>query len=286
MAIKDHWITGLARQPLVHKGTTQTPRLVVLHYSVTDTIDEAVRVLNRAGLGYHILIGKDGRAVQTRPLTETAAHPGLSNWKRTEGVTLDSSVQRGSVGICLMNTGFAHGPRPSAPGQLIYRPADPAMQSWEVYPPAQIAAARAIAAEVIGAYPVWDVVGHHDVAINGKFDPGPLFDLDPLRALVTEPRSLGLKTRVRTGIDFLNLRPTIGTDNEPLQRLAPGTRLWVRSIAYNGRAGCVMPNPPSKKRYLSKWASVGLDGSDRHAGFVHLSGLEETPLAPSLAGFL
>lgn len=285
MSITNHFVDGLAKKTLVHVGTNQTPKLVVIHYSVTDTVAQAVSALNAAKLGYHILIEKDGTAFQTRKFTESAAHPGLSNWKAGEGITLDSSVSRGSVGVCLMNKGFDHKTSPHKAGKLIYNPDDPSMQQWEVYPRAQIDACRAIVKDILNAYPVTDVVGHHDIAIMGKFDPGPLFDLEELKGLVKEPKSLGFKTKVKAG-EPLNLRRKADAGSAIIRELPPGTELHIRSIAYGPRAQCIRPSPPSKKRYLTKWASVDVDGSNTHQGFVHMSGLVKTPLAASLAGFL
>ena len=124
MTITDHFIDGLSQRTLKHVGTNQTPKLLVIHYSVTDTVNQAVAALDAAKLGYHILIEKDGKAFQTRPFTQSAAHPGLSNWKAQDGVTLDASVSRGSVGICLMNKGFDHKTSPHKAGKLTLTYAD------------------------------------------------------------------------------------------------------------------------------------------------------------------
>lgn len=285
MSITNNFIDGLSKKTLKHVGTNQTPKLLVIHYSVTDTVAQAVAALDAAKLGYHILIEKDGKAFQTRPFTQTAAHPGLSNWKAQEGITLDASVSRGSVGICLMNKGFDHKSSPHKAGKLIYNPDDPSMQQWEVYPKTQVDACRAIVKDLLETYPVTDVVGHHDIAIGGKFDPGPLFDLEELKAMVKETKSLGFKTKVKSN-EPLNLRRKADTGSAIIRELPPGTVLHIRAIAYGPRAQCIRPNPPSKKRYLTKWASVDVDGSNTHQGFVHMSGLEKTPLAANLAGFL
>lgn len=125
MSITNNLIDGITMQPLVHVGANQTPSLLAIHYSVTDTVAQAVAALNDRGLSYHILIAKDGKAVQTRPFTKTAAHPGLSNCKEQSDVTHSASASCGSIGICLTNKGFAHGSAPHAAGKLIYNPDDP-----------------------------------------------------------------------------------------------------------------------------------------------------------------
>ncbi|TCA34325.1 N-acetylmuramoyl-L-alanine amidase [Rhizobium leguminosarum bv. viciae] len=290
MTINDHFVTGLARKILLHKGGSQIPRLIVVHYSVTNTVAEAVAALNSEKLSYHILIEKDGTAFQTRGFNESAAHAGLSNWKSEKDVGLGDSAARGSVGICLMNKGYAYDKNLPASGsglgKLIYNPNDKSMQRWEKFPKPQIDACAKIAKDIIGAYPITEVIGHHDVAIMGKFDPGPLFDFSPLNALLPSPKPLGLKTKVKSVDGSLNLREEPNTKSKVLQTLANGTPVHVRSIVYGPRNQCVQPSPASRKRYLTAWASISVDDENRHAGFVHMSGLATTPLTPALAAFL
>jgi N-acetylmuramoyl-L-alanine amidase len=287
MPINGNFVQGIAKQPLVHNGAPQTPRLLVIHYSVTNTVAQAVAALNAARLSYHILIEKNGQAFQTRPFTESAAHPGLSNWKSESGLTLGASLGRGSIGICLMNKGFDFDAGvANAPGKLIYNPNDAQMQRWEVYPAAQLAACQAIAADIIGAYPIREVVGHHDIAIMGKFDPGPLFDLSALDALITTAKPLGFRTTVQSADGHLNLRQEPNTTSAIVRQLNNGTTVHVRTVVYGPKAQCIHPAPGNRKRYLTRWASVALDGTNQHSGFVHMKGLAATPLAPELAQHL
>jgi N-acetylmuramoyl-L-alanine amidase len=106
MPIVDGFVQGIAKKKLSHVGSAQAPTLLVIHYSVTNTVAQAVSALNQRGLSYHVLIEKDGKAFQTRPFTQTALHPGLSNWKADAGVDFGASVMKNSIGICLMNMGF------------------------------------------------------------------------------------------------------------------------------------------------------------------------------------
>ncbi len=275
MSITGHYINGIAKQPLSHVGTTQTPKVLVIHYSVTDTVAAAVTALNAANLSYHILIEKDGTAYQTRRFTEHAAHPGLSNWKAQSDVTLGSSLQRGSVGICLMNKGYAYGGSASAPGKLIYNPDDASMQRWEVYPAKLIASCNKIAEDIIKTYPIEHVVGHHDVAIMGKFDPGPLFDFTPLHDMLASPSPLGFKTKVKSPGSPLTVRRLPDAGSASVTTLNHGATVHIRSIAYGPKSACIHPSPGTRKRYLTRWASVDVNGSDTHAGFVNMKYLRQ-----------
>lgn len=291
MAISGDWIVGINKQPLLHVGGSQPkPHLVVIHYSVTDTVADAVAALNARKLGYHILIEKNGVAFQTRPFTETAAHPGRSNWKKETATIRDgTTVQVNSIGICLMNMGFAHGPRPSKAGKLIYNPKDMSMQTWEDYPASQLAACTSIVADILATYPITEVVGHHDIAIMGKFDPGPLFDFAPHNALLPAPR-LGLTTTVKAPGGTIKLLEERAAGSKVLATLAHGRTVHVRSVAYGpptmSLAGVPNTAANKAKRWITRFASVDVDGSNRHSGFVDMKGLASTPLAPELAANL
>lgn len=287
MSITGNFVDGLARKTLVHVGANQTPQLLVIHYSVTNTVADAVAALNAAKLSYHILIEKNGTAFQTRRFTETALHPGLSNWKSAGGLTLGASVSRGSIGICLMNMGFAFSPGQShAAGKLIYNPNDPSMQQWETYPAAQLAACKSIASDIIKTYPITEVVGHHDIAIMGKFDPGPLFDFAPLNALITKAKPLGFATTVKSSDGTLSVRQEPNSASKLLRTLNNGDKVHIRSIVYGPRNQCINPSAPSLKRYMTRWASIGIGDADAHAGFANMKLLAATPLAPALAALL
>jgi N-acetyl-anhydromuramoyl-L-alanine amidase len=103
----------------------------------------------------HVLVRRDGSAVQYVPFHRRAWHAGTSQW-RGRGCCNDFSI-----GIELEGTD-----------------ATP-------YEPAQYEALARIAAELCGAYPALApdaVVGHSDVAPGRKTDPGIAFDWPLLRA--------------------------------------------------------------------------------------------------------
>jgi hypothetical protein len=127
------------------------------------------------------------------------------------------------------------------------------------------------------------VVGHHDVAIMGKFDPGPLFDLDALNGMIAGPIGLGFETTVRSQTP---LRKTASPSGDVIGTLKNGDKVFVRSIAYGPKSKSLQPSPTQNKRYLTRWASVDTTGGNRHSGFVDMKALRSTPLVPELAQFL
>ncbi|MCP4183581.1 MAG: N-acetylmuramoyl-L-alanine amidase [Hyphomicrobiales bacterium] len=283
-----NWIDEATPQLLKHKGTNQTPSLVVVHYSVTKTVAGAVKALNKRKLSYHLFIAKDGTLFQTRRLTETAAHPGRSNWKRQSNIKDTSTHQRGSIGICFMNMGFAiPAGNPASQthvGKLKYFPTDPSMQRWDKYTDEQLHTCQEVIEAIGEKFTITEIVGHHDIAIGGKFDPGPQYDFDEANDLAQASPGMGFKTNVKLKKpgDTLSIRQEPNRKSKKLGALNLGDELHVRSIAYGPPKKSISGGTNKKKRWLTVWASVDVDESNTHAGFVHMGGLASTPLIPML----
>jgi N-acetylmuramoyl-L-alanine amidase len=290
MAIVDNFIQGVAKKTLLHEGSPYSPTRVVIHYSVTSTMAQAVNALNGQNppLSYHILIDKDGTAFQTRSFLLHAAHPGRSNWKATGGVNNSSTLMKSSIGICLINRGFDINPgsMPASQvfsGELIYNPGDPTMKKWEAYPQAQVDTCFAIVRDIIATYPIIEIVGHHDVAIMGKFDPGPAFPLVELDALIPGSKPLGLRTTTKQPGVVLRKLPR--ASGPAIATLPNGKALHVRSVVY-GPPSQALSTTPAGKRYVTRWASVDIAGDNKHSGFVDMKGLATTPLSSAFEALL
>ena len=145
--LADEWIASPNHGP-------REPTLVVLHYTTNDDADTAIRTLTnpKREVSAHYLVGRDGRIVQLVDEIERAWHAGASYW----GGNRD--VNSASIGIELDNNGR------------------------ETFPQRQIDALLALLSDLRQRYdiPAANVVGHSDVALGRKVDPGPLF---PWRAL-------------------------------------------------------------------------------------------------------
>lgn len=103
----------------------------------------------------HVLVRRDGSAVQYVPFHRRAWHAGASQWRGRE------RCNDFSIGIELEGTDAAP------------------------YAPAQYEALARIAAELCRAYPALSpqaVVGHSDIAPGRKSDPGIAFDWPMLRS--------------------------------------------------------------------------------------------------------
>lgn len=131
------------------RGVTR-PNMIVLHYTAMDTADAAIERLSDpvAEVSAHYVICERGRVSELVSETERAWHAGRSKWGAVE------DVNSHSIGIELANRAdhpFSD-PQMSALETLL----GAVMARWGIGPER--------------------VVGHSDIAIGRKVDPGPRFD--------------------------------------------------------------------------------------------------------------
>lgn len=301
----DHRIADATSIDLGNNNIAISPRYIVLHYTAGAPLSGVVHWLKSSGASYNVLIDVDGSYHQARPFNRPAGHAGRSNWKATSGLQNSSSLNRTSIGISLVNLGgfgwFSNGRWwHSGPGRgasvpdaeankhsLVYRPGRPI--HWSPYTPEQILACHALVAALVDRYDsIQEIVGHDDIAIGGKIDPGPLCPVAEWRREFQKEGGLGLAAEVRSDDGELTLRdlpaasgPGAGTKLDVLRN---GETVHIRSVTYVGpTAGLVSA---TGGRALSGWASVDISGSNTHAGFVNMRYLSANPLAADYAARL
>lgn len=292
-------------QPLNHVGSASTPTLIAIHYTVTDTVAQAVSALNGRGLSYHFLIAPDGTVHQTRRPDVHAAHAGRSNWKMASGLSNGTSLNRSAVSISFINRGFfarksatsvfdvdAHNnvinwTYPLSASQTTASVYDPgSLRHWHRYTAEQLAAVHGLVRALRDDYGLTEIVGHDDIAIDGKSDPGPLFPMADWRAEFGMQGGPGMRVRVQSADGTLNVRRRPSAGGALVTTLQNGDTLFIRAAAYTYRtSGALFVDSPDQ-RYLTGWASVDLDGSNTHAGFVHMKHLSDNPLSAALAARL
>jgi N-acetylmuramoyl-L-alanine amidase len=179
------------------------PRLIVIHYAVTHSLDATVRAQQARGYWAHLSIDgfKDGarsrmQLVQQVPLNRKASHAGESEWRGVRG------CNHFSIGIEIAN-----------PGPLLYDNEgglrtvygkqwawDDAIETgsvegyprqwghWAKYTDEETGLLAAVCLLLKEHYPTIDnIVGHSQIAPGRKFDPGPAFPLEWLRTVVLGP---------------------------------------------------------------------------------------------------
>lgn len=185
------------RPPLKREGGVMpTRRLLVMHFTAGWSADSTVqwwRKPSAKGTSAHLLIDRDGTVIQVRAFNQTAGHAGTSSWKDPKTGVVYTQLNRCSIGIELCNAGDAVKERyPVTTGCGLGGKRIPTIEAkhkhggrktlWEVYPLAQLEAARAVAEALVKRYRLDDVVGHEDVAPGRKVDPGPAFPMREFRA--------------------------------------------------------------------------------------------------------
>ena len=280
--VNNHRLSGpqVSRKPLGH-GAMIEPRFILMHYTAGGAIDGSWRALQARGLSAHLLIERNGEALQCVDFNRKAFHAGRSEWN---GVRF---LNGHSIGVELCNYGwlFRKGPdsfqRPETFGATpVFRgdevlAADhkngwPRRAGWELYPAAQLRAAFAICRALINAYPsIEDILGHDDVSPDRKQDPGPAFPISDFRGLLDDcedasaaetpppPGPCGRRCpamvfgrHVVTAKTGLNVRSGPGADNPVVHVLRGGQQI---RCADDGGA----------------WLAVDRDADGRADGFVH-----------------
>lgn len=293
---------GARELSLVHQGQPCAPDCIVLHYTATDTVAEARAALDARGESTHFLIGPDGDVHQTRRPDIHAAHTGRSNWKPDFGLDNAASLDRHAVGIGLVNRGFfadrgggqafdldAHGDvrgqrYPLAAVGAASALYDPARRrAWHRFAEAQLAAAARLIAALRDAYGLAELVGHDDIAIGARHDPGPLFPTAAFRQELRLAGALGPPVRIHAPDGATTLRRCPASGGGEVTDLRNGEVVFLRSVTYTQRPAAALRVDREGERYLAGWASVDVGGLNTHAGFLPLRHLSPVPLAAGLA---
>lgn len=121
---------------------------IVLHYTAADLKPSLDHLCNPRGtnrVSAHYVVDRDGTIYRLVKESKRAWHAGFSNWMGRKD--LNSS----SIGIEIINRGS------------------------EEYPEKQIDAVIRLCKDIKGRHDIKHVVGHSDIAVGRKIDPGPQF---------------------------------------------------------------------------------------------------------------
>ncbi|MCI4671193.1 MAG: N-acetylmuramoyl-L-alanine amidase [Bacteroidia bacterium] len=272
MQIIDHMVEGLENKGLRQRGELIDPRFVVIHYTAGGDLNSSIEYLKNVGFGYHILIDRDGTMVQGVPFDKGVAHAGCSNYAEFK------SFNELAIGVCMANYGFldlqdpvkGHFYRSDLPDVELFDE-DVYMSShysgggsmaWEKYSTAQYESLFQLCQSLKAHYPsLMGIVGHDEVALGRKFDPGPAFDYTDVSSLFPNPDLLAANSRyvVDSPDGVLELRQGRSSEQPSLKTLRNGDVVYLRAKEHFFRnRSCV----------FGIWASVALDEDMFHSGFV------------------
>lgn len=195
MQIKNHFLfhdngTQVSFRATPHKGGKYKPQYLVMHYTAATTAQSSIGwFLNPdAKASAHLLIARDGTITQFAPFNIVTWHAGKSQWKGLNG------LNQFAIGIELVNAG-----RLIKSGNSWICPVDQKKVSntevviashkneinqsaWQQYTQAQLQVSIEVAALLVNAYNLTDVLGHEDISPLRKSDPGPAFPMGSFRS--------------------------------------------------------------------------------------------------------
>ncbi|WP_299477285.1 N-acetylmuramoyl-L-alanine amidase [uncultured Roseibium sp.] len=219
-----------------------TPSTTVMHFTFGATASSSAEWFrdpnNKFKSSAHIVIGRDGEVIQCVDFDTGANHAGKSTWKGRPG------LNTWAFGIELANWGYLQKKggtwwswtgktEVASPVLAKHKNGNPngtaGLIGWEPYPDVQIETAAAIVRVLIDTYGRQELVGHDDISVGRKWDPGPAFDFDSFRMMTTEDLSDNTDNFVfsNTPGDTLNLRQGPGMHFDVITALKDGTQLMI-----------------------------------------------------------
>jgi N-acetyl-anhydromuramyl-L-alanine amidase AmpD len=131
---------------------------IVLHYTGMESADAALDLLCDAAheVSSHYLVAADGQAFQLVPEARRAWHAGRGTWAG------ETDMNARSIGIEMANAGHKYGAPP--------------------FEDAQIETVIALCKDIAGRHVIAPnrILGHSDIAVGRKIDPGEIFPWDRL----------------------------------------------------------------------------------------------------------
>ncbi len=198
---------------------------LIIHYTTGTAPSQTISWFTspRAQAVAHLLITREGEIYQFVPFDTVAWHAGYSQWADRTG------LNRYSIGIELDNAGRLvrdnmHWKRyntiiPDEQVLIATHKLQTMEAGWEKYPQAQMDVLQEVATLLKNTYNLIDVLGHDDVSLSGKLDPGPALDMEEFRNEV-----MGFQPGQQ--FVFKNYRPGVVLRSEPRDRSNATGRLY------------------------------------------------------------
>jgi len=182
------------------KDTTMIPDTIIIHYTAGDNGKVAVKyfAMSTTKTSAHLVVNEDGNITQMVPFDKKAYHAGTSTYDGR------SSFNNFSIGIEISNPGYLTkntkgegyvnwieatkaNPKPVADNMVFegaHRNSVTKNKYWQKYTDEQIAAVEEICKAIAATYDIKYILGHEEIAVGRKTDPGPAFPLDELRTKI------------------------------------------------------------------------------------------------------
>jgi N-acetylmuramoyl-L-alanine amidase len=175
------------KNPNYPKNTKVNCEYLVIHYTTGTKPQQTIGWFKNpaAKASAHLLLTREGEFYQFVPFDTVGWHAGFSQWANRK------SLNGYSIGIEVDNAGamkkqngvYKRQNRIFTPDEVIEtnHKLEYSTRGWEKYPAAQMAALVEVGKLLKATYNFIDVVGHDDISLSGKTDPGPAFDMTAYR---------------------------------------------------------------------------------------------------------
>ncbi len=176
------------KEPLVSLDT------IVIHYTAGGTALSSAQHLahQNTRASAHLVIARKGNIYQLVDFETQAWHAGNSR------LGTRANVNHFSIGIELENPGWLKLKKNNYytwfgklvnPKQVEQHPHPKTRlpSFWHSYTLKQLKVAREVCILLCQHYPIKHIVGHSDVSLTGKLDPGPAFPLGALQSIIRKP---------------------------------------------------------------------------------------------------
>ena len=169
------------------------PKYIIMHFTTGTRMESTINHFKdgNAGVSTHLLIGRDGRVVQFLPFDRIAHHSGFSWWEQ------ESNLNKNSIGIELDNAGLLIRRNNQWQRHKMVIPDREVQQAvhwkqfipndktrfpgWQRFTKVQLDVALNIVRALKERYPIQEILGHDDVNLRNRYDPGPLFPMKRFR---------------------------------------------------------------------------------------------------------
>jgi N-acetylmuramoyl-L-alanine amidase len=160
---------------------------LVIHYTTGTNPQQTIGWFKNpaAKASAHLLLTREGEFYQFVPFDTVGWHAGFSQWANRK------SLNGYSIGIEVDNAGamtkqngvYKRQNRVFKPDEVIEtnHKLEYSVRGWEKYAPVQMVALVEVGKLLKATYNLVDVVGHDDISLSGKTDPGPAFDMTAFR---------------------------------------------------------------------------------------------------------
>jgi N-acetylmuramoyl-L-alanine amidase len=167
-------------------------KYILIHFTTGTRMESTIHYVQRADAGgcAHLLIGREGRVVQFVPFNKVAYHAGFSWWE------CDTDLNHFSIGIELDNAGSLTG----EPGNWMHnnekisdedveiktywRDLTRQPSAWQKFTLVQLDVLEKILEALVAHYggpEHIEILGHDDVNLVYRIDPGPVFPMEAIR---------------------------------------------------------------------------------------------------------